>query len=102
MTFGQFSIDYVFWGAIMSTEIENDYRSYLLKTDVYKRQVFLLSHQGWLLWLPKAVAVSGISADERRPSRAKAKGIRQAKHRYEPSGGDTLRGNTRTYPEHDG
>ena len=32
MTFGQFSIDYVFWGAIMSTEIENDYRSYLLKT----------------------------------------------------------------------
>ena len=52
--------------------------------------------------MPKAVAVSGISADERRPSRAKAKGIRQAKHRYEASGGDTLRGNTRTHPEHDG
>ncbi len=51
--------------------------------------------------MPKAVAVSGISADERRPSRAKAKGIRQS-HRHEASGGDTLRGNTRTHPEHDG
>ena len=35
MTFGQFSIDYVFWGAIMSTEIENDCWSYLLKTWIH-------------------------------------------------------------------
>ena len=51
--------------------------------------------------IAEGVAVSGISADERRPSEAKRR-IRQAKHRYEASGGDTLRGNTRTHPEHDG
>ena len=31
-----------------------------------------------------------------------SEGIRQENHRQEASGGDTLRGNTRTHPEHDG
>ena len=75
---------------------------HLLSKEEKVKVVFLLSHQGWLLQMPKAVNISGISADERRPSRAEAKGIRQAKHRYEASGGDTLRGNTRTHLEHDG
>ena len=35
-----------------------------------------------------------------RPERSE--GIRQESHRHEASGGDTLRGNTRTHPEHDG
>ena len=31
-----------------------------------------------------------------------SEGIRQESHRQEASGGDTLRGNTRTHLEHDG
>ena len=35
-----------------------------------------------------------------RPERSE--GIGQESHRHEASGGDTLRGNTRTHLEHDG
>ena len=67
MTFGQFSIDYVFWGAILSTEIENDCWSYLLKTwiHIWLRVVGIcILQKGVVIYMKKFGKVLPIGIDK--------------------------------------